>query len=231
MDIWKVGLGLAGIALGVHSIRRGFGHLTEGSKTTGAMKGVERDPRQLTGKVIGKRPRLELREVRGLTDRINAIRERARKGRVDPKVVAWARQQVTRKRADGSWAVPEKDTVAEIHAIFNGMRRNVRYTSDILGIDTYVNPRRTLEEKAADCDDYSSLGCAALMAIGIPCRYEVIRTKDSSTWNHIFIVASKSKHRPFETGGVYLDASLPVKPGWVVPANMVAERRVFEVLP
>lgn len=174
---------------------------------------------------------MELREVRSLDDRINAIRDRARRGRVDPQVMAWARKQVTRKCASkpGGWCVPEKDTKAEIIAIFEGMRRDVRYTSDILGVDTFAHPKRTLEQKAGDCDDYSALGCAALMSIGIPCRFKVVRTKDADTWNHIYIQAGLPKHAPEQW--IPLDASVPVKPGWEVPRSAVAEARIFEVRP
>lgn len=174
----------------------------------------------------GKAGFSDVREVESLDERINAIRDRISKGRVDPKVIAWARAQVS-KKCGNQWCVPEKDTEAEIRAIFNGMRRDVRYTSDVLGVDTYVHPRKTLEQRSGDCDDYSALGCSALMSVGIPCRLKVIRTKDSPTWNHIYIQAGTPKAGPQKW--MTLDASVPVKPGWEVPASMVAASRTFEV--
>lgn len=174
----------------------------------------------------GKAGFSDVREVESLDERINAIRDRIRKGRVDPKVIAWARSQVSRK-CGNQWCVPEKDTEKEIRAIFHGMRRDVRYTSDVLGVDTYVHPRKTLEQRSGDCDDYSALGCSALMSVGIPCRLKVVRTKDSPTWNHIYIQAGTPKADPQKW--MSLDASVPVKPGWEVPASMVAASRTFEV--
>jgi predicted transglutaminase-like cysteine proteinase len=240
VNLPQVLLGLAGLALGVRTVRRGVSELSAGlqSRPT-SLSGhgeVEPDPRgrgsigRRVGTVNrGKAGFSDVREVESLDERINAIRDRIRKGRVDPKVIAWARAQVSKKcpGRPGGWCVPEKDTEAEIRAIFNGMRRDVRYTSDVLGVDTYVHPRKTLEQRSGDCDDYSALGCSALMSVGIPCRLKVIRTKDSQTWNHIYIQAGHPKGAPDKW--MTLDASVPVRPGWEVPASMVAASRTFEV--
>jgi predicted transglutaminase-like cysteine proteinase len=173
--------------------------------------------------------RMTRKTIRTLDDRLAAITELAQDGKFDPSVLAWTRAQLTRKcRAGGNgeqWCIPEKDTRAEISAIFHGLRRDIRYTSDIQGADTYAHPRVTLRLKSGDCDDYSSLGCAALMSAGIPCRFKVIRTKDSDSWNHIFIQGGYPKHAP--TQWFSLDASVPVKPGWEPPPSMVAETRIF----
>jgi hypothetical protein len=242
MHIGQVLIGLAGIALGARAIKKGATELSSGLRSGGphASRGVERDPGKgapegrrvgaMRGKTRHGSMHMELREVKNLDERINAIRAQARKGRVDPRVIAWARAQVSRKCPDrpGGWCIPEKDTESEIKAIFYGLRRDVRYTSDVLGVDTYAHPRRTLEMASGDCDDYSSLGCAALLAIGIPCRYKVVRTKDSPVWNHIYIEAGTPKHAPARW--IPLDASVDVKPGWEVPASQVAEARVFEMV-
>lgn len=234
MDLGRVLLGLAGIALGYNTLRRGVGHLHTGLARAPNGRGpkVERDPgsRVKGGRTIYKRGALELAEVTTLDDRINRIRDRARKGRVDPEVIAWARRQVTKRCPDkpGGWCTSEKDTEAEIRAIFNAMRRDVRYTSDPVGADLFVHPKRTLKHRAGDCDDFASLGCAALMAIGIRCRFKVIRTKNSESWDHIYLMAGTPKGRPERW--ISLDASVPVAPGWEVPAKHVAASRVFEVL-
>jgi hypothetical protein len=239
VNIGQVLIGLAGLALGARTIKRGVSELSAGLNPSRGLSGhgaVERDPgsRGSMGRRVGTVNRgkagfSDVREVESLDERINAIRDRIRKGRVDPKVIAWARSQVTKRcpGKPGGWCVGEKDTTAEIHAIFHGMRRDVRYTSDVMGVDTYVHPRKTLEQKAGDCDDYSSLGCSALMSVGIPCRLKVIRTTDSQTWNHIYIQGGTPKGGPEKW--ITLDASVPVKPGWEVPASMVAASRTFEV--
>jgi transglutaminase-like putative cysteine protease len=175
--------------------------------------------------------RMTRKTVRTLDDRMAAIKELAVDGKFDPTVIAWTRAQLTRKCRGGEngeqWCVPEKDTRAEISAVFHGLRRDIRYTSDLVGADTYAHPRVTLRLKSGDCDDYSSLGCAALMSAGIPCRFKVVRTKDSDSWNHIFIQGGYPKHAPSQWFS--LDASVPVKPGWEPPPSMVAEHRIFNV--
>src|SRR5262249_22543060 len=102
----------------------------------------------------------------------------------------------------------------------------VRYTSDILNIDTYQNPRRTLGDlHGGDCDDYTSSICALLLSIGIPCRFKVIRTKESSEWNHIYAQGGLPRANP--TRWFTLDASVDKPFGWEAPASLVAESRIF----
>ncbi|AKF03389.1 transglutaminase-like domain-containing protein [Sandaracinus amylolyticus] len=229
MNLGEIAVGVAGMLLGASAFQKGARRVQYGMR--GAR--VERDPgpRGHAGRSVGRVARggmaLELREVKSLEERINAIRDRAKRGRIDPKVIRWARAQVTR-RCGQTWCVPEKDTAAEIRAIFEGLRRDVRYTSDVLGVDTYATPRRTLEMRAGDCDDYSSLACASLMAIGVPCRFKVVRTRDSRSWNHIYVQGGIPKDAPRRW--VTLDASVNVPVGWEVPAHQVADSRVFEVL-
>lgn len=76
-----------------------------------------------------------------------------------------------------------------------------------------------------NCDEYSATACAALMSIGVPCRFKVIRTKDSPTWNHIYIEAGTPKQNPSKW--IPLDASVAAKPGWEAPKSMVAETKIY----
>ena len=175
--------------------------------------------------------RTTLYGVRTLDERMAVISAQAQRGKVDPRVIAWARKTLSKKCRSGwngeQWCVPEKDTRAEIAAIFGALRRDIRYTSDVRGVDTYAHPKATLGTSAGDCDEYASTGCAALMAVGIPCRYKVIQTKDSSTPNHIYIQGGFPKEAPRHW--ISLDASVPVKPGWEAPASMVAKSWVYEL--
>ena len=163
--------------------------------------------------------------------RIAAIAEKANEGKLDPRVISWARKELSKKCRTGGpqngeqWCVPEKDTEAEIAAIFKALRRDIRYTSDVVGVDTYAHPKRTLEMRGGDCDEYAATGAAALMAVGIPARFKVIRTKSSPTWDHIYIQAGTPKNNP--TKWISLDASVAVKPGWEAPPSMVAESKIY----
>lgn len=234
MNLGEVLLGIATIALGATTMKKGFERVhnaTMGSRTTvGRIAAMP--PVISQGKHVQTRSgpmRTTLHSVGSLDERLAAIAKKANEGKTDPRVIAWARKELSKKCRAGwngeQWCVPEKDTLAEIDAIYKALRRDIRYTSDVHGIDTYAHPKRTLELGGGDCDEYSATACAALMAVGIPCRFKVIRTKDSPTWNHIYVEAGTSKQNP--TKWIALDASVAAKPGWEAPKSMVAETKIY----
>ncbi|MGL4255608.1 MAG: hypothetical protein ACRCSL_04685 [Microbacterium sp.] len=153
-------LGLAGIALGLSTAHKGVKRLS------GAVSGVPTSYGRTTavppvlyqGKHLQTASgpmRTTLHSVRSLDDRIAAIAKKANEGKTDPRVIAWARKELSKKCRGGwngeQWCVPEKNTEAEIAAIFKALRRDIRYTSDVHGVDTYAHPRRTLEMGGGDC--------------------------------------------------------------------------------
>jgi transglutaminase-like putative cysteine protease len=187
--------------------------------------------------------------IRGLDERIDYLRKLADEGKRDPQVYAFARRALTRRCGRG-WCVREKDNLGEARAIFGALRkvapprmtardvatarslfdnirRNVRYTSDIAGVDTYQKPSHTLALRTGDCDDYSTLTCASLQSIGIPCRYKVIRTRGARDWNHIYPQAGFPRQRP--TRWISMDSSVNMPFGWEAPPSMVAASRTFTV--
>lgn len=245
MNIGDIIIGLAGIVLGASQVKKGIGTVTKGQNSElGVMTRVtpgqaQRQSATQTVKVpLGRYSTLytpqvkpsraemktKIRGVNNLDDRMAAIIEMAHRGKSEPSVVEWARQAVT-KRCGNTWCAAEKDTLAEVHAIYAQLRQDIRYTSDIRGLDTYANPKHTLRMKAGDCDDYASLGVAALNSIGIPARFKVIQTVDSDDWDHIYIQGATSKTNP--TQWVSLDASVPAQVGWEAPANMVKASRIY----
>lgn len=78
-----------------------------------------------------------------------------------------------------------------------------------------------------NCDDFSSLTCASLQSVGIPCRFKVIRTKGAREWNHIYPQAGFPRHAP--TKWVSMDSSVNMPFGWEAPRTMVDASRVFRV--
>lgn len=215
MSAIKIALGLASIAIGAHKIH-------EAVKRPSAPR---RSSAPLTG-APGAPVAMRIYPVKSLDDRIKRIRERVARGMVDPKVYGFARKVVNQKCGD-NWCIPEKDNLKEMEAIFKAVRQNVRYTSDILGVDTYQHPKHTLGLNGGDCDDYSSLLCSLLLSLGIPCRLKVIRTKDAKEWNHIYAQGGLPRANP--TRWYSLDASVPKPFGWEAPGSMVADTRIFSV--
>jgi len=229
MQFGHLALGIASVVLGVHHFSNAKKHLTR--RAGDGLSFFDQraiDPRRATGRASTNtsngRVTLTTYEVRNLQDRINRIRDLIEQGKRDPKVYLFARNAIN-KKCGKNWCTPEKNNAAEIAALFNAIRENVRYTSDIRGIDTYQKPPRTLELGTADCDDYSSLACASLESLGIPCALKAIRTKGSPEWNHIYALAGLPRARP--TRWIPFDASVSMPVGWEAPRKMVAEARIF----
>jgi predicted transglutaminase-like cysteine proteinase len=222
MNLGEVLFGLASVWLGSASVARGLTSVAKGVKTgRGRAVSLVNTANTQHGQM-----RVELHQVRTLDDRLRRIKRNVRRGRVDPRVITWTRAALT-KKCGKNWCVPEKDTMAEVRALYDAMRSDVRYTSDIFGIDTYANPKHTLATKAGDCDDFSSLACASLHAVGIPCKLRVIRTKGAKDWDHIYAMAGIPKRNPKQW--IAFDASVPKHLGWEAPASMVAARRDFPI--
>lgn len=221
----QVALGLASIIYGAHHFRRGMRHLS-GEKALGAVSNGR--PFHDSGRVKTSNGVMRMRSyhIKNLDDRIKHLRDCVDKGKRDPRVYAFARDAVSRRCGD-TWCIPEKDNVGEAKAIFDAIRRRVRYTSDIHGVDTYQKPHNTLRLASGDCDDLSVLACSALLSVGIPCRFKVIRTKGGSDWNHIYAQAGFPRANP--TRWISMDASVPVQFGWEAPRSMVEAARVFPV--
>lgn len=162
MNLGDIVLGLASIAIGYSQIKKGVASITPKDSTNLGGTSVRKIQKgqyfTLSGAAMGKSAvegTMKIRGVSNLDERMAAISEMAKRGKIEPSVMAWARAQVTKRCRQGrngeQWCTPEKDTMAEIAAIYQGMRSDVRYTSDIRGFDTYVNPKHTLAQQAGDC--------------------------------------------------------------------------------
>lgn len=66
--------------------------------------------------------------------------------------------------------IPSKSPTREIFAIYKWVRDHIRYRMDPLGLELVQAPRITLEERAGDCDDMTTLIWALSMALGHPVR-------------------------------------------------------------
>lgn len=236
----KLAIGLASLIIGVKHLHGGIKELQglalEKKRVTRALKGKKNQRKALPSGLAGTKAKpkaasrksgemtMSLHEIKGIEDRIKHIQGRISKGKVNPKVYEFTREATSKKCGD-KWCIEEKDNLGEAKAVYDHIRKNVRYTSDILGIDTYQHPKHTISMKSADCDDYSSLVCASLLSLGIPCRLKVIRTKDSNEWNHIWAEAGLPRANP--TKWYAMDASVPKPFGWRAPPSMIAEERTF----
>jgi transglutaminase-like putative cysteine protease len=89
------------------------------------------------------------------------------------------------------YRVPAKDRFGEVAALFDWVRRNIRYTRDIYRVELLHTARRMLELRAGDCDDMTILLGAMLMSTGHPVRLALVGFKPSRphAYSHIYLEA------------------------------------------
>jgi transglutaminase-like putative cysteine protease len=122
---------------------------------------------------------------------------------------------------------PARDGECEARAIFDYVRRNVRYTGDVApvkmgrngpveAIDYFQSAKRTLEFKGGDCDDHDTVSATLLALNGITPRLRVTAPRKHDIWRHIYTVAGLPKENP--TKWIALDTTLdPAKFGKEAP--------------
>lgn len=163
------------------------------------------------------------RRVRTIQDRVALVHQQMIAGTRDPKIYELSREVLTRRAGD-QWAISEKDHKGEVTALFNEVRKRVRYTWDPTDYDAFQTAVRTLELHAGDCDDMTSLLGALCRAAGHQVRSRIVQTKGAETWNHIYLVAKVGNQ------WMPLDASVDKPAGWEVPREMVLKMRDFDVV-
>ena len=115
-----------------------------------------------------------------------------------------------------------KNRFGEVCALFDWVRRNVRYTRDIFRVELLHSARRMLELQAGDCDDMTILLGAMLMATGHPVRLVLagFRPNKPHVYSHIYPeVNVRGRWLP-------VDATVERPIGWAPPALW---KRVCEI--
>ena len=118
--------------------------------------------------------------------------------------------------------VRPKNRFGEVCALFDWVRRNVRYTRDIFRVELLHSARRMLELQAGDCDDMTILLGAMLMATGHPVRLVLagFRPNKPHVYSHIYPeVNVRGRWLP-------VDATVERPIGWAPPALW---KRVCEI--
>src|SRR5919108_2507350 len=115
-----------------------------------------------------------------------------------------------------------KDRFGEVCALFDWVRRNIRYTRDIFRVELLHSARRMLELQAGDCDDMTILLGAMLMSTGHPVRLVLagFRPHKPHAYSHIYPeVYVRGRWMP-------IDATVSRPMGWTPPAIW---KRVCEI--
>jgi transglutaminase-like putative cysteine protease len=84
--------------------------------------------------------------------------------------------------------VRPKDRFGEVCALFDWVRRNIRYTRDIFRVELLHTARRMLELQAGDCDDMTILLGALLTSVGHPVRLVLagFRADRPHVYSHVY---------------------------------------------
>jgi len=103
--------------------------------------------------------------------------------------------------------VRARDDMGELAAIYEFVKRNVRYTGDITDKDTFQTAWRTLQMAGGDCDDHSVENAVLAMENGFRCKFR-ITSNTGASWDHIYCLAGvRSRMNP--TQWIPLDTTLP----------------------
>lgn len=104
----------------------------------------------------------------------------------------------------------QKDFRGEVEALFHFVQNDIRYLQDIADIETLQTPVVTLEERAGDCDDKSTLLAALLESINHKTRFKAIGCGGEPI-SHVYIETRIGRD------WVALDATEPYAMGWEPP--------------
>ncbi len=120
----------------------------------------------------------------GISDGVNGVRETlalmrrlVRTYRTSPVI----RQLAT----DIVGGTQQKNGGAEIAAIQNWVRNNIRYTMDVNGVETIQTPEALLTSMHGDCDDQSMLVAALAESIGYSTRFAAVAFSPDN-FEHVF---------------------------------------------
>ena len=113
-----------------------------------------------------------------------------------------------------AYCVRPKNYLGEITALFDWVRRNVRYTRDIFKVELLHSARRILELRAGDCDDMAIVLGAMLESTGHPVRLVIVGRdlKRKNRFSHIYLETL------YKDRWLALDATMNKPAGWAPPA-------------
>lgn len=170
-------------------------------------------------------PTIRKSEVYVIHSRVAAITEIIRQWGESPKFRQIAALILSRRcgvpsGADGKWCVAEQDWEGEAEALFNEVRKRIRYLRDPPGRDTFSSPDHSILIRSGDCDCSVIVLAVLLRCAGVEhISLRVVQTRNPNTkqpapdWDHIYLVCD-----PGGTGKwIALDPSQPQRAGWEVP--------------
>jgi transglutaminase-like putative cysteine protease len=113
-----------------------------------------------------------------------------------------------------TYDVKAKNRMGEVNALFDFVKRNIRYTRDIFRVELLHSARRMLELRAGDCDDMTILLGAMLLSTGHPVRLVLagFRPNRPHAYSHIYPEVNVRGR------WMAVDATMDKPIGWAPPA-------------
>ena len=106
--------------------------------------------------------------------------------------------------------------IGEASAVYEYVKRNIRYTKDPVTKETLYPPLELLKLRAGDCDDIAMLMGAIMIALGYPAR---------------LVTIAASADNPEEFSHVYLEAEVPPGSGQWIPMDAARPGAQFGLEP
>lgn len=114
--------------------------------------------------------------------------------------------------------VPGKDFIGEVDAVFNFVRRRIRYSLDTNGVEVVQAPHVTLQLGYGDCDDMSVLLACLLEQLGHVCYFCALAFDQAPNFSHVMVLCVPAGEGP----PIALDATEPHPMGWFPPGSSFA---------
>lgn len=144
----------------------------------------------------------------GVAQTIAQMRQLVDEALRDPSIIRLATDIVR--------SVPAFDDYAETNALYEWVRRNIRFTKDPVNKEKLYPPAELLKIRAGDCDDISMLLATLVMAVGYPARLMTVAASPSS---------------PEQFSHVYMEAEIPAGSGQWIPMDPARADSQFGVAP
>lgn len=116
-----------------------------------------------------------------------------------------------------------KDWYGQIHALFDFVQNQIRYTRDINNVETLHDAAQVLQQRQGDCDDKAILLASLLESIGHPARFVAIgfgNKGDIGEFSHVLVQTPIGNARD-PKNWIWLETTEPVSMGWK-PQNVTA---------
>jgi hypothetical protein len=145
----------------------------------------------------------------GTRETILRMKDKVDQGKKDSRIISLA--------SDIASSVRERDHWGENEAIFNWVKRNIRYVNDPYGVELIQSPIYTVQRRAGDCDDLSIMVNALSASLGYNTAFKTIKAdkRYPNEFSHVYSL--------IEIDGKWItaDASQKTKPlGWEPPSHL-----------